>query len=264
MPKEKKKGKEEEGEVRFVYGEAAVVVNTEGKNRLVIGDVHIGAEQRFVGKGVHLYNIVDAMVEKIKRMMKEHSADCIIILGDVKDSILYPPMPETGEIKRFFEGLKDYDITVTAGNHDPHLDEVIGVGVRIVDELILGRSAFLHGHRWPSDAAMKCNYIFAGHNHSAVRIMDRNKGVYAEKAWLLAKLDKLGAKGRYPEANPGIRLVVLPAFNDLITGMPVNEVKDNEHLSPLFRNKIFDYGKAEVFSLRGERLGTPDSLAQND
>ncbi len=260
-----RKGEEEAGEgerVRFVYGEAAVVVDVDGKNRLVIGDIHIGAEQRYVSRGVHLYNVVDTMLEKIRRMMDEHSAGSIIILGDVKDSILYPTTPETKEIKRFFDGLKDYDITVTSGNHDPHLGEV--VSVKQVDELILGKFAFLHGHRWPSDAAMKCDYLFAGHNHSAVRIVDKNRGVYAEKAWLISKLGRIAAKERYPGANPGIRLVVLPAFNDLITGMPVNEVKDDEHLSPLFRNKVFDYGKSEVFSLRGERIGTPDSLIQND
>ena len=108
---------------------------------------------------------------------------------------------------------------------------------------------------------MGCRYIFVGHNHAAVSMVDKNKGFYSQKAWLIATVNRKKAADVYKEFNKTATLVVLPAFNDLITGMPVNEVLErSEHLSPLFRSGVFDYKRAKVYSLRGEILGTPASL----
>ena len=246
--------------VRFIYGESAAVVNANGRNHMIIGDLHIGAERRLAHKGIHIYDAVDVMLGKVKALLKEYGADSLIILGDVKDSILYPAAPEAMCVKRFFDGLKDYDVVVTRGNHDPHLEEI--VSVRVVDELVINGFAFLHGHRWPTESAMRCAYIFAGHNHVAVSFVDKNRGFYNQKAWLVSELNRKAALEKYPNVNKEIKLVVMPAFNDLIIGMPVNEVYD-ENLSPLFRNNIFDYNKGKIYSLRGEPAGTPGSLKKS-
>lgn len=248
------KGKGEE--VRFVYDEAAVVVTVNGTGYLVIGDLHIGAERKLVRRGIRVYSAVEAMTKKIRALMEQFQLKNMVILGDVKDTILYPDTTEQNEIKRFFGALKEYKIVVTVGNHDPHLTEIVAVDVK--EELIEDGFAFLHGHKWPSDEAMKCRYLFVGHNHAAVSMTDRNMGFYSQKAWLIANLKKKTLE-RYPDCNKNIRLVVLPAFNDLITGMPVNEVFE-ENLSPLFRNGVFDYKGAKVYSLRGELVGTPATI----
>lgn len=244
-------------EIKFLYNEAAAVVRAEGREFLVIGDLHIGAESKFIHKGIRLYSAVEFMANKIKSLMKEFDLHNIIILGDVKDTILYPDKVESDSIKRFFSDLKDYNIMITSGNHDPHLDEIINV--KIVDELLIDGFAFMHGHKFPSEAAMTAKYILAGHNHVAVSFLDKNKAFYTQKAWLVAPINARKAKEKYNSFNKNAKLVVLPAFNDLIIGMPVNEVyKDN--LSPLFRNGIFDYKKAKVYSLRGELLGETSKI----
>ncbi len=245
--------------VRFIYNEAAVIVNAGKKNYLVIGDLHIGAEHKLAHKGIHVYNAVDAMLGKIKGLMEQFVLADIIILGDVKDSILYPTSNEQMGIKRFFDGLKGYSITIIRGNHDPHLEEIVAVPMK--DELVIDDVAFMHGHIWPSEKAMRCDYIFAGHNHIAVSIQDKGRGYYSQKGWLVATLNKKGSAQRYPKANPSVKLVVLPAFNDLILGMPANEAME-DNLSPLFRNKIFDYGSAKLYGLSGQPIGTPKSLQQ--
>ncbi len=243
--------------VRFIYNEAAVAVTIDGIDRLVIGDLHIGAEKAFIRKGIKLYNAVEQMIKKIKHITKEFGIKELIILGDVKDTVLYPEPVESAEVKNFFKELSDYTITVTAGNHDPHLNEI--ADCKIVDELVIGGYAFLHGHRWPSDEAMRSDYIFAGHNHVAVSLRDKNNAFYNQKAWLVSKFNKKPGLERYPDANKNIVFVVLPAFNDLIVGMPVNDLK-GDNLSPLFRNKIFDYRSAKVYSLHGEMIGTPSGI----
>lgn len=246
-------------EIRFIYDEAAVVVTINGTGYLVIGDLHIGAEKRLVQKGIRVYGAVEKMARTTDKLMKEFRLKNIIILGDVKDTILYPDSTELNELRKFFSALSDYRITVMRGNHDPHLDELVKVSIK--DELILDGFAFLHGHKWPSEDAMKCRYIFVGHNHAAVSMMDKNRGFYSQKAWLVSSINKRKAEAVYKEFSKEVKLVVLPAFNDLITGMPVNEVLErNEHLSPLFRNEVFNYKGSKVYSLRGEIIGSPATI----
>jgi hypothetical protein len=244
--------------IKFAYDEAAVIVTTGGKNYVVIGDLHIGTEMTLFKKGIKLYGAVEQMEKKIKSISRHFKAKSIIILGDVKDTILYPEALEILELKEFFKALDGYDITVVAGNHDAHLEEI--VNCKMVDELVLGNFAFLHGHRWPSENAMKAKYLFAGHNHVAVSMKDKNGAFYNQKAWLVSKFNKKRGLERYPNANKEITLIVLPAFNDLITGMPVGSELEGENISPLFRNGVFDYKTAKVYSLRGDIIGTPSRI----
>ena len=68
---------------------------------------------------------------------------------------------------------------------------------------------------WPSDEAMTKDYLIVAHNHVAIsRLKDEKDALYNQKAWLVAKLDPGGAKERYKNFNAGIKLVVMPAFDD--------------------------------------------------
>ncbi|MCL5430663.1 MAG: metallophosphoesterase [Candidatus Marsarchaeota archaeon] len=252
-----------EDRIKFAFDECAAIVRPTGskKNFLVVGDLHIGTERKFRDRGVHVYEAVDTVASRIMKLAEEFAFKDIIILGDVKDSILYPEKPERDEIKRFFSALKSFDITITTGNHDPHLEEV--VDCNMAEELVIGDFAFLHGHRWPSQKAMMAEYILVGHNHVAISLSDRYGGIYRQKGWLVSKINKKRAAGKYNDYNEDAKLVVLPAFNDLILGMPVNEVLNNkENLNPLLRNGIFDYNKAKVYSLRGDLVGTVKELSK--
>jgi hypothetical protein len=246
-------------QLQFVYGEPALTIKAGRKTCVVIGDLHIGAERRLFKRGVHVYGSNVIMAERLKKIAKASDASAIVVLGDVKESVLYPDNSERREIVGFFELLSDYDVTVVRGNHDSHLEEV--VAVKPVDELLLGDFAMVHGHMWPSEDAMSRRWVLAGHNHMAVRITDKNKGIYFEKAWLVAKPNLKLALVRYPKMEKRAELVVFPAFNDLITGIAANEKIDN-NFSPMFRNGVFDYKNGTLFSLMGDVLGTPKHLAR--
>lgn len=249
---------ERDSGIKFIYDEAAVIVPTPDGECLVIGDLHIGAEQGLVEKGFKLYDYTNRMAGRVSGLMDEFGLKNLIILGDVKDTVLYPKETERDALRQFFGALEAYKIRITTGNHDPHLSEIIPIETE--DEIIIGNLAFMHGHRWPSDRAMRCRFIFAGHNHTAIRIKDRRGAVYTQKAWLIAALDREISRGRYVDPNSTIRLVILPAFNDLILGMPISPNRA-ENLSPLLRNGVFNYANAQVYSTRGELVGTPESMA---
>ena len=245
-------------ELRFIYDSAALVLSGGQGNVLVVGDMHIGMERRLKDRGVHLYGATEHMAEQIKRIAKENSAKRIVMLGDVKESILRPDSTDVMLIRGFFGGLEGFDVTVARGNHDAYLEDV--VRTPIVDEVDIGKFALLHGHMWPSDKAMLKDYIVIAHNHVAISLRDDNGAIYNQKAWLVAEVDAEGAAKRYKKFNKKIKLIVMPAFNDLIVGTPVN-MRDDRHINPLFRNGVFDFPNAGVYAISGSLLGTPESLS---
>lgn len=237
--------------IKFVYNEPAMIINTGWSKHLVIGDLHIGIERKLSDKGVHVYSASDAMAGRIRAMMKEFSLKKIIMLGDIKESILYPDAPTSRLIKGFFGQLDDFNITIVAGNHDAHLDEIIDLP--ITRELVLGRFSLLHGDKNPSEGAMLSDYMITAHSHAIARIKDANGAVYDQKVWLISKLNAVAAHRMYKRVNDQIKLVVMPAFNSLIMGTQMSRFY-KESANPLIRNRIFDAGRAEMYNLMGQRI----------
>ena len=179
--------------LRFVYNEPAIIALHGAEKYLVIGDLHIGMERNLRERGVHV-DATAQLSDRIRKLVKEFSIDKVILLGDIKESILYPDAAEARLVRSFFERLGDLDIEVIAGNHDAHLQELISN--RISRELIIGRFAFLHGDKRPSEKAMLCDYLITAHSHPAVRIIDKNGAVYEEKVWVVANVKEAVAAQR--------------------------------------------------------------------
>ena len=236
--------------IRFVYNEPALIINTNKEKYLVVGDLHIGLERRLSEKGIRVLNATDFMVYKLKKIMGEFSLSNLIILGDVKDSILYPEISDTRLIKSFFDELKDFDVRIIAGNHDAHLDEILNVETD--REYVLGEFGFLHGDKKPDEETMLCNYILTAHNHATIRMRDKNGAVYEEKVWIVADVVSRGAGGLYKDFNKNTKLIVLPAFNDLIMGTAIS--REQQSRNPLFKNRVFDYRHSKFYTLRGEQI----------
>jgi putative SbcD/Mre11-related phosphoesterase len=236
--------------IKFVYGEEAAIINANNKDFIVISDLHIGTEQKLIQKGIKIYDANKLMAERIIKISEEFRTKNLIILGDIKESIFYPDKNELLEIKKFFYLLKDFNIVVVSGNHDAHLNELVNVDIK--NELIIDKFAFLHGHKIPSQAAILSNYILTGHNHIAVTLSDENNVIYTQKAWLIAKLNSKYASKVYKEFNKQLKIIIFPAFNNLISGTPINEAKPNLNL---FMSKIFNYKNAEIYSINGDLIG---------
>ncbi len=246
-------------EVRFIYGSAALLLQNSRERHLVLGDLHLGLERKLYDKGVHLYGASEHMARQVVELAGGNCTKSVILLGDIKESILYPDSAERRGIDEFFGLLEGLDIRIAVGNHDGHLGELVKLPME--DEIIIGNAALLHGHMWPSEEAMTKDYIIVAHNHVAASFIDEKGAVYNQKAWLVAKIDEAGAAARYVKFNASAKLIVMPAFNDLIIGKAVNEM-DGNHINPLFRNGIFDYGNATIYAMDGSVLGTPSSLSK--
>ncbi len=238
--------------IRFVYDEPALIVKAGSSEYLVVADLHIGMELGISKhRGVHLFNATEHMAERIAHMMEEFSLDNLIILGDVKESILYPEHAEISLLKDFFLRLKDFNIKIVAGNHDAHLADIIGREVS--RNLAIDGFGFVHGNRRPDEKLMALDYLISAHDHIAIRMVDGSGTVYEQKAWAFYRLNESVAERNYGRFNKGIRLVSMPAFNELIMGSMI-ERSPKGRLNPLLSNNIFDYKSIETYNLMGQRV----------
>lgn len=240
-----------DSDIKFVFDEPAMVVKADREEHLVIGDLHIGMEIELSRKGVHLFSATDNMARRIKAIMKDFSLKRIIMLGDIKHSILYPENSEIRLLKSFFESLSSFDIKIIAGNHDAHLAQIINHEVE--KEFSVGRFGFTHGNRKPGAQLMLLDYLISAHDHLAVRIKDENGAIYNQKAWGIYKLGKKIAKSHYDKFNEKIKLISIPAFNDLIMGTAI-EKASSARLNPLLTNRIFTSRNAEIYNLLGQHV----------
>ncbi len=229
-------------EIIFAYNEPAAIIKDGRKKYLVVGDLHIGKELKLAASGIKIYDSTERMADRIIALAKLHKAKNIVLLGDVKDSIIRPDSVEMRIIQSFFRKLSDYTVFLVQGNHDAGLGEI--PNIRRSKELRIGKVGLLHGNALPSEDLMRCDYLIAGHDHPAAMI---TSGL--EKVWVVLDIKPRVAAKEYPNRNAKARLILMPAFNDLITG---TDISRGRVLNPLIRRGLFDLRKAKLYTIKGD------------
>jgi len=236
----------------------ALVVN-ESEDWLVVADLHVGIEVQLRAAGFNIPTQMPKMLSSLVELRER--ADNLLILGDLKHKIPSVGRREDKEIRHLMgELLDEYDrIVVVAGNHDGGLTSALPEAVEAISSrgMRLGDVGVFHGHVWPSDEVMGANRVVMGHTHPSVVFVDSLGGRRTEKCWLRSKLDCGKVAERY-ETCPG-ELIVVPAFNPLLTGTPVNAEK-RSMLGPIFRNEVADRATYRAYLLDGTNLGNPLEL----
>ncbi len=246
-------------ELRFVYDRPAAVIGTGKDGLLVAGDIHIGIERKLVREGIRLYSATEHTANALREIADEFRVRRIVLLGDIKDAIMRPDTSERNALQKFFYDLRDYELVLVRGNHDAYLEDI--VRRELVDELLFDRFALVHGNRWPSEEAMQKGYLITAHNHLAVSFTDKI-GIYKEKAWAMGGISTRAASKRYKVFNKNIKIVIMPAFNDLILGLEARNVRD-PNTSPLLKNRLFSYRNCSFYTLRGELIGSGSRMARH-
>ena len=232
---------------------------------LIISDVHFGFEAELAEKGIRVPSQAWRLGNLLLEVVDEVDAEKLIFLGDLKhlvplsSRIEWREMPEViGELRR--RGL---DLVLVPGNHDGDIELMLGTLVEYASSrglLIEGeRKVFLiHGHAWPGPEVLDADLIIMGHLHPVVSLRTDVGSVVRRKVWLYLRGDrkvlaeKLGVKSR---KRGRIGLIVMPAFNPILSGISVNSLPPRDRLWPLIRSGAFDLDSAEAITLRGENLG---------
>ncbi len=241
--------------IKFIKGTPAVLVEPE--NALVVGDMHLGKELAMRNSGIYFADAAKSIATELLKIYENSNASRLILLGDVKESIAYPPTEERRSILDFFHLLGDIRISIAKGNHDAHLAEVLhdlGIDAEVKHEINLRQASLMHGNSMPSEEALGKRHVIMAHGHAVVRGVDSDK-----KIWIVAGPGK-GSK-RYG-VRKNSKLVIAPAFSRLIGGTRLSQ--SLKQFIPAFRNDLFDFKSSIVYDLEKKLLGKADDIASED
>ena len=93
--------------IKILHPYPALLLEHENKKNILIADLHIGFEQRFVDTGININTSTKKIENNLKAMIKQFKPDNIIMLGDVKDSITRISTIEKKTIPLLFHKLID-------------------------------------------------------------------------------------------------------------------------------------------------------------
>ncbi|MDD5317580.1 MAG: metallophosphoesterase [Candidatus ainarchaeum sp.] len=243
--------------IKFVHGKPALVAG----GVLAVADLHLGIERELDAKGLRVGGVAEAMKRGLVELVCAEKPEKLVIVGDAKHHIRGAPKIESLGVKELLAELAALaEVIIVPGNHDAGL-EVPGARVSVArgSGIRIGGVAFAHGHAKPSPEAMGADCLVVGHMHPCVEVVDERGQKSVERAWALMRAGKRALLGEYPEANPGIRLVVMPAFNPLVGGVLLNRGKEGALKGPLFRSGIFKLAAGEIFLLDGSGLSGLES-----
>jgi putative SbcD/Mre11-related phosphoesterase len=269
----------------------AVAQIKKGKtNTLLIADPHIGWEMALQEKGIHVPSQTPKLLNKLTAIIRKCNPLQLVILGDVKYTVVSSELGEWYDIPDFFDKLRTLvpKITIVRGNHDANIEPLLPDNVELAPATgtVIGNIGIFHGHKWPSPALIGCKTLMMGHLHPVVVFRDPGGFKITRQVWIKASCDKQtlasillqkhGVKIESSVAstlkkyyNVPLRteeLIVMPSFNDFLGGRPINETiprkdKGEEKLiGPVLRSEAVNVDDSEIILLDGTYLGTLNQL----
>ncbi|UCD45241.1 MAG: metallophosphoesterase [Candidatus Bathyarchaeota archaeon] len=258
-----------------------------GERILMASDFHLGIEYELAKMGINIPYQTERYMEELLGLVREHRPDRVILAGDVKHGVPITSFQEKREIPRLFNALLDEvdRVEVARGNHDSNIQNLAPEEVEIHPSkgFIVGgafKVGVLHGHAWPYPALLNADLLVMGHNHPTVRLNTPLGVRVTQRAWVRGKLDPervasaiLGQDGvkfeggavkafqeEYDVRVGKPQVVIMPTFNDLMGGLPVNSETPKSLLGPLFRSGAIEVDDFDVYLLDGTFLGRVDFL----
>ncbi len=253
-----------------------------GERILIVADLHIGLEYELSKAGVNIPFQTERIQGELLALCKEYKPDRLVIAGDVKHGVPVTSFQEKRELPTLFEVLLTEvpRIDVTRGNHDGNIQDLATKDVEIHSSkgIILGddyKIAIFHGHAWPRPKALEADLLVAGHNHPTVLLRTPLGIRMTQRAWVkgvaepgrLAKAfleqdavkyegDPVAAFNEHYKAEIGCpEMILMPTFNDLLGGLPVNGEAPQSLLGPMLRRNAIKTDDFEVYLLDGTYLG---------
>ena len=262
-----------------------------GKTKtIVIADIHLGWEVALWNKGIHVPSQTPKLLEKLVAILSQYKPDKLLILGDIKYSVVATEPGEWHDIPEFFSALRKHvsEVEIVRGNHDANLEPLLTENIKLLPATgtIIGDVGLFHGHKWPSPMLLKCKTLVMGHLHPVIVFRDPAGFKITRQVWVKVKcstnqlsktlLQKQPIKiegtpektlKRHYNFKPHTdKLFIMPSFNDFLGGRPINETKPGKKgqtptmIGPVLRSEAVDIDTSEIYLLDGTYLGTLKQL----
>ncbi len=199
---------------------------------IVVSDLHLGLESLMADSGMFMPKFqLSEMKEDLSNMIAERDVEKLIVCGDIKHEFSETSYGERKEVEELMEFLGELveDIYLVKGNHDNYLIYPVKgyEDVELQETFVLEDVCFAHGHE--KDERMRgldVNYLIIGHEHPALSLKD-DIGVKEKIRCFL-----------YGEMEDDKKLIVMPAFSELAQGSDMNNVREQELLSPVLKDMV--------------------------
>ncbi len=274
----------------LLWPHPAAMVKILKTKTLLIADPHIGWEIALQEKGIHVPSQTPKILNKLTAIITKYKPDRLVILGDVKYTVISSEIGEWHDIPDFFAKLQScvQNIAVVRGNHDANIEPLLPENVELLPATgaIIGDVAVFHGHKWPSPALLSCKTLVMGHLHPVVVFRDPAGFKITRQAWMLANcnsealakilLQKHNVKiegsvaetlmKHYKIKLKTTQIFIMPSFNDFLGGRPINETRPRKEvgsealIGPVLRSEAVDVDNSELYLLDGTYLGTLNQL----
>jgi len=252
--------------LKFLTGEPALLA---GKS-LFLSDLHVGIEHEYRQSRINMPSQTGKLLSRIESLLQKTHAKKLVLIGDIKHKVPGTSWQETREVPVFLQRLAEKaGVHVVPGNHDGGIAEFIPKGVKLCPTQggLFGNIYASHGHTWPEPNFLKARYLLISHSHPQFEFRDRLGYRWGERVWIRASLDLKKIRVKYPEAKKLPELIVMPAFNPLSGGIPVNRKKQlqkqtgggeaafspERHISPILKSAKMR--TAKIYMLDGTYLG---------
>jgi len=276
--------------LNLLLPQPAAMIKTEKTKTLLIADPHIGWETALQEKGIHVPSQTPKILKKLTTIITKYKPRRLVIIGDVKYTVISSQLGEWHDIPEFFAKLQSYvrDIAIIRGNHDANIEPLLPEKVQLLPATgaVIGGVGVFHGHKWPSPALLECKTLVMGHLHPVVVFRDPAGFKITRQVWMKANCDSevlanillkkqnIKIQGNAAETlkqHYNIRLktkeiFIMPSFNDFLGGRPINETKPRKEIGsealigPVLRSEAVDVDNSELYLLDGTYLGTLNQL----
>lgn len=275
--------------LKFVLGAPALLADDGRNPTLIVSDLHLGFEKSLAERGLILPTQTFRLLERLKLLVVQNDVRRVIVLGDVKHGTSKILLHEWSDVSSFFTKLLEIvdRVEIVPGNHDGGIEPLLPRGVRLHSVKgyamsLRERTIFLmHGHTWPAVEGFAAKELVMGHHHFVFEARDSSGLRMREPVWVIARWNPakvatsyLAAGNKKTKGDPiqafrsiysvmvgSPQIIVLPTFNPMLAGTPINSPSHQEHIGPLFRSKAIDLPNAELHLLDGTYLGRLSSLA---
>lgn len=187
----------------------------------ILSDLHLGTSITWRKQGI-MISKHDENIPLIK-LITQHRLKRLLLLGDIKASNYSYNKWEEKALVNFVNSIK-IPVEIIKGNHDAGIENISHPLISIHPELIhlektkLGLTiGFGHGHSVPQQLVKNVDVLVLGHLHPCVLIKDEIGASWIMKAWLFGKIEV---------DHREIKVIIMPAANPLIRGLPVNNSRE--------------------------------------
>jgi len=250
--------------LKIVPGDAALVFTNAGERTLLISDLHLGLEKEMAKKGFRLPAYSVRMVERVRNIAEKYGTRRLAVLGDVKHTVGKVEDIDWGAVPWFFDTMLDLfeRVEVVPGNHDGNIKTVLPhrVVLHPSQGTVLGsgqgRIGVAHGHAWPSEEAIATRNLVIGHSHFTYEMRDSLGSRSREAVWVTAEYDVaelMEGAGYESKARGRGKLTVMPPFNRLVGGQPINRSKSFQ-FGPVLSSRSVSLDDADIFLTDGTRV----------